>query len=118
MGIDKNEWGFRVGHLPHGERNKISDVPGVTVGHCTLADGDIQTGVTALLPHPGDVFHDKVLAACHVINGFGKTTGLVQIDELGTLETPILFTNTLSVGTVETALVKYCLLYTSPSPRD
>ena len=88
MGIDKNEWGFRVGHLPHGERNKISDVPGVTVGHCTLADGDIQTGVTALLPHPGDVFHDKVLAACHVINGFGKTTGLVQIDELGTLETP------------------------------
>ena len=92
MGIDKNEWGFRVGHLPHGERNKISDVPGVTVGHCTLADGDIQTGVTALLPHPGDVFHDKVLAACHVINGFGKTTGLVQIDELGTLETPILFT--------------------------
>ena len=55
------------------------------------------------------VFHDKVLAACHVINGFGKTTGLVQIDELGTLETPILFTNTLSVGTVETALVKYML---------
>ena len=109
MGIDKNEWGFRVGHLPHGERDKISDVPGVTVGHCTLADGDIQTGVTALLPHPGDVFHDKVLAACHVINGFGKTTGLVQIDELGTLETPILFTNTLSVGTVETALVKYML---------
>lgn len=109
MGIDKNEWGFRVGHLPHGGRNKISDVPGVTVGHCTLADGDIQTGVTALLPHPGDVFHDKVLAACHVINGFGKTTGLVQIDELGTLETPILFTNTLSVGTVETALVKYML---------
>ena len=109
MGIDKNEWGFRVGHLPHGERNKISDVPGVTVGHCTLAEGDIQTGVTALLPHPGDVFHDKVLAACHVINGFGKTTGLVQIDELGTLETPILFTNTLSVGTVETALVKYML---------
>ena len=84
-------------------------MPGVTVGHCTLADGDIQTGVTALLPHPGDVFHDKVLAACHVINGFGKTTGLVQIDELGTLETPILFTNTLSVGTVETALVKYML---------
>ena len=60
MGIDKNEWGFRVGHLPHGERNKISDVPGVTVGHCTLADGDIQTGVTALLPHPGDVFHEDV----------------------------------------------------------
>ena len=67
------------------------------------------TGVTALLPHPGDIFHDKVMAASHVINGFGKTTGLVQIEELGTLETPILFTNTLSVGTVETALVKYML---------
>ena len=109
MGIETNKWGFWVGRLPHGPRNKISDVPGVTVGHCTLADGNVQTGVTALLPHPGDVFHDKVLAASHVINGFGKTTGLVQIDELGTLETPILFTNTLSVGTVETALVKYML---------
>ena len=83
MGIETNKWGFRVGRLPHGPRNKISDVPGVTVGHCTLADGNVQTGVTALLPHPGDVFHDKVLAASHVINGFGKTTGLVQIDELG-----------------------------------
>ena len=109
MGIESNPWGFTVGSLPRGKRNKISDVPGVTVGHCTLADGSIQTGVTALLPHPGDVFHDKVLAACHVINGFGKTTGLVQIEEMGTLETPILFTNTLSVGTAETALVKYML---------
>ena len=108
MGIDA-KWNLNIGKLPCGKLNKISDVPGVTVGHCTLADGDIQTGVTALLPHPGDIFHDKVMAACHVINGFGKTTGLVQIDELGTLETPILFTNTLSVGTVETALVKYML---------
>ena len=111
MGIEakwKNR-GIRVGNLPCGPLDKISDVPGVTVGHCTLADGDVQTGVTALLPHQGDIFHDKVMAASHVINGFGKTTGLVQIDELGTLETPILFTNTLSVGTVETALVKYML---------
>lgn len=111
MGIEakwKNR-GIRVGKLPCGPLDKISDVPGVTVGHCTLADGDVQTGVTALLPHQGDIFHDKVMAASHVINGFGKTTGLVQIDELGTLETPILFTNTLSVGTVETALVKYML---------
>ena len=111
MGIEA-KWkslGIRVGKLPCGPLDKISDVPGVTVGHCTLAQGDVQTGVTALLPHPGDVFHDKVMAASHVINGFGKTTGLVQIDELGTLETPILFTNTLSVGTVETALVKYML---------
>ena len=108
MGIE-SRWGFRVGSLPQGPLNKISDVPGVTVGHCTLADGEIQTGVTALLPHPGDTFHDKVIAASHVINGFGKTIGLVQIDELGTLETPILFTNTLSVGTAATALVKYML---------
>ena len=108
MGIEAS-WGIRIGQLPHGKRNKISDVAGVTVGHCTLADGKVQTGVTALLPHPGDVYHDKVLAAGCVLNGFGKTTGLVQIDELGTLETPILFTNTLSVGTVQTALVKYML---------
>ena len=111
MGIE-SEWknrGIRVGKLPCGPLDKISDVPGVTVGHCTLSDGEVQTGVTALLPHPGDIFHDKVMAASHVINGFGKTTGLVQIEELGTLETPILFTNTLSVGTVETALVKYML---------
>ena len=101
MGIAGNEWGFQVGTLPKGARDKISDVPGVTVGHCTLADGVVQTGVTALLPHQGDIFHEKVLAASYVINGFGKTTGLVQIDELGTLETPILFTNTLSVGTVQ-----------------
>lgn len=109
MGIAGNEWGFQVGTLPKGARDKISDVPGVTVGHCTLADGVVQTGVTALLPHQGDIFHEKVLAASYVINGFGKTTGLVQIDELGTLETPILFTNTLSVGTAQTALVKYML---------
>ena len=111
MGIE-SEWknrGIRVGKLPCGPLDKISDVPGVTVGHCTLSDGEVQTGVTALLPHPGDIFHDKVMAASHVINGFGKTTGLVQIEELGTLETPILFTNTLSVGTEETALVKYML---------
>ncbi len=111
MGIDA-KWMQKigaVGSLPHGKRNKISDVPGVTVGHSTLAHDGVQTGVTALLPHQGDVFHDKVMAACHVINGFGKTTGLVQIEELGTLETPILFTNTLSVGTAQTALVKYML---------
>ena len=109
MGIEGNEWGFRVGTLPKGPLDKISDVPGVTVGHCTLADGAVQTGVTALLPHPGDIYHEKVVAASHVINGYGKTTGLVQIEELGTLETPILFTNTLSVGTAQTALVKYML---------
>ena len=78
MGIAGNEWGFQVGTLPKGARDKISDVPGVTVGHCTLADGVVQTGVTALLPHQGDIFHEKVLAASYVINGFGKTTGSVN----------------------------------------
>lgn len=94
---------------PHGKRNLITDVEGVSVGHCTIADGDIQTGVTAILPHQGDLFHDKVMAASHVINGFGKSIGLVQVDELGTLETPVLLTNTLGVGTASTALVRWML---------
>ena len=108
MGINK-KWNVTIGTHPTGLNNKISDVAGVTVGHVTLADGDVQTGVTAVLPHQGNVFKEKVMAACHVINGFGKTTGLVQIEELGTLETPILMTNTLSVGTVSTGLVRYML---------
>lgn len=108
MGIDK-KWNVTIGTHPTGPKNKISDVAGVMVGHVTLADGDVQTGVTAILPHQGNVFKEKVMAACHVINGFGKTTGLVQVEELGTLETPILMTNTLSVGTVSTGLVRYML---------
>ena len=108
MGIDK-KWNVTIGTHQTGPKNKISDVAGVTVGHVTVADGDVQTGVTAILPHQGNVFKEKVMAACHVINGFGKTTGLVQIEELGTLETPILMTNTLSVGTVSTGLVRYML---------
>ncbi len=108
MGIDRS-WNIRIGSMETGPGNKISDVAGVRVGHCTLADGMIQTGVTAVLPHAGNTFRDKVMAACHVINGFGKSVGLVQIEELGTLETPILLTNTLSVGTVSTALIRYML---------
>lgn len=108
MGIEK-KWNIQIGSLPAGPRNKISDVEGVRVGHCTLAHGEVQTGVTAILPHGGNVFQDKVLAAGHVINGFGKSVGLVQIEELGTLETPIVLTNTLSVGTASTALIRYML---------
>ena len=92
-----------------GKRNLITDVAGITVGHCTLADGDVQTGVTALLPHQGDLFHDRCPAAVHVINGFGKSAGLVQVQELGYLETPLILTNTLSVGTAFTACVRYML---------
>jgi D-aminopeptidase len=100
------DFGLTCGTLPAGTRNAITDVPGVRVGHCTLRDGDINTGVTAILPHGGNLFRDKVTAAAHVINGFGKTVGLMQVQELGTIETPVLLTNTLSVGTCATALIR------------
>lgn len=108
MGLNK-ESGISLGKWPKGKRNLITDVPGVKVGQVTLNDGDIKTGVTAIIPHEGDLFHEKLMAGAAVINGFGKSAGLVQIDELGTLETPIIMTNTLSVGTALTASVKYML---------
>ena len=97
--------------FPKGERNLITDVPGVRVGHVTREDADknIHTGVTAILPHTGNLFLDKVMAGACVINGFGKSTGLVQVDELGTIEAPILMTNTFGVGTGLNAAVKYML---------
>lgn len=91
-----------------GVKNKITDVPGVKVGQVTLKKGDINTGVTAIIPAER-LFKEKLLASGQVINGFGKTTGLVQVAELGTLETPILMTNTLAVGTCWTALTRYML---------
>lgn len=97
------------GSLPAGTLNSIADVPGVRVGHRTLIDGDIRTGVTAIIPHGGNLYRKKPAAAVHVLNGFGKSTGLVQVEELGTLETPILLTNTLSVGTCCTALVRHAI---------
>ena len=94
-----------------GEKDLITDVPGVLVGHTTLIDPakDIHTGVTAVLPHGGNLFRDKVMADCSVINGFGKSIGLLQVQELGTIETPIILTNTMSIGTAYTALCKYML---------
>jgi D-aminopeptidase len=100
------ELGLTCGTLPPGPRNLISDVPGVRVGHATLIEGGIRTGVTAVLPHAGDAFRDKAVAASAVLNGFGKSIGLVQVDELGTLETPILLTNTFSVGVCAEALIR------------
>ncbi|RQO61709.1 aminopeptidase [Variovorax sp. KBW07] len=97
-----------IGHLLQGERNTITDVAGVTVGHKTLDDGGVQTGVTVIRPHAGDTFRDKVPAAAVVLNGFGKSVGLVQLAELGVLETPIALTNTFSVGTVGTAQIRQC----------
>lgn len=92
-----------------GKRNLITDVKGVKVGHKTIKDGNHITGVTVIDPGSEDIFHQKFAAASHVINGFGKTSGLIQIDELGTLESYIGLTNTLSVGTVQQALVKHML---------
>jgi len=92
-----------IGKLPAGCGNSIADVPGVTVGHCTLNYGAIQTGVTVVCPHAGDLFRDKVPAAAVILNGFGKSVGLMQVDELGVLETPIALTNTFAVGAVVTA---------------
>jgi D-aminopeptidase len=91
--------GYSVGRFPAGRRNALVDVPGVLVGHCTLAEGDrLRTGVTAILPHDGNLYTEKVLGACHVINGYGKAAGLSQLAELGTVESPLLLTSTLSVG--------------------
>jgi D-aminopeptidase len=98
--------GLRVGDLPSGPRNTLADVAGVTVGHRTLATGALRTGVTAIMPAPGNLFREKVPAACHVINGFGKSVGLMQVEELGTLETPILLSNTFAVGTCANALIR------------
>jgi len=92
-----------------GPGNRITDVPGVLVGHSTILDGAVNTGVTAVIPASGNLFREKVAAGAVVFNGFGKSAGLVQIQELGQLETPILMTNTLSVGTALTALVRHML---------
>ncbi len=96
----------RIGVLPSGPRDLISDVAGVTVGHATLAEGDIQTGVTVIRPHPGNVYRQKVPACTHVINGHTKSSGSIQIAELGVIETTIALTNTLSVGEVMMAQVR------------
>jgi D-aminopeptidase len=104
------EVGLIVGTLPPGPTNSITDVKGVGVGHETLIRGDsVRTGVTAILPHSGNIFKEKVPAAVFVGNGFGKLVGLSQVNELGEIETPILLTNTLSVNRAADALVDYVL---------
>ena len=98
---------LKIGRMPRGKLNSIGDVPGVRVGHCTIDDDRHKTGVTVVLPCGDDIFKRKMVAAQHVLNGFGKTAGLMQIAELGTLETPIALTNTLNVGKVHDAIVEY-----------
>jgi D-aminopeptidase len=102
--------GVVTGVLPPGPLDAITDVAGVLVGHATLVAGDdLRTGVTVILPHPGNVFREKVPAAVYVGNGFGKLTGTTQVAELGTLETPIALTGTLSTWRVADALAEWVL---------
>ena len=108
-GCRARDIGLACGSLPPGARNSIADVPGVRVGHHTLHGADVRTGVTAIVPHPGDLFRDKPVAAAEVLNGFGKSIGLMQVEELGQLETPILLTNTFSVGTCGNALIRHAI---------
>jgi D-aminopeptidase len=102
--------GLRLGSLPPGPLDAIVDVPGVRVGHVSLVAGEaVRTGVTAILSHPGDPFREKTPAAAFVLNGFGKTCGLPQVQELGVLETPVLLTGTLNVPRVADALIDWTL---------
>jgi D-aminopeptidase len=102
--------GLTIGVLPTGPRNSLTDVAGVRVGQTTLIRGnDLRTGVTAILPHGGNLFQEKVPAAIHVGNGFGKLMGSTQVNELGEIETPILLTSTLNVPRVADALLEWML---------
>ena len=98
-----------IGDLKTGVKNNICDVEGVNVGHVSIQTDEFHTGVTAIIPHPDNVFKEKVTAASFIFNGFGKSDGTNQINELGTIETPILLTNTLNVGLVSDALIEYVL---------
>ena len=102
--------GIEIGILKTGKWNSITDVVGVKVGHSSIIDGkNIRTGVTIIKPHDRDLFNEKVTAAVYVINGFGKAIGFTQVEELGTIETPIALTNTLNVFLVGDAIVEYMI---------
>ena len=104
------EFGIFPGILPVGELNAITDVYGVKVGHVTLVEGnDVRTGVTAILPHAGNIFQDKIPAGIIVGNGFGKLMGSTQVEELGEIETPIILTNTLAVPRAAEAVIDWTL---------
>ena len=106
------DYGIKIGILKPGPNNAITDVNGVKVGHYTLVKGEnIRTGVTAVLPHAGNIFQEKVPAAIYIGNGFGKLTGFTQVEELGNIETPIILTNTLSVPTAADALIDHTLSF-------
>lgn len=109
-GMRVREIGLKIGVLPTGKLNSITDVAGVKIGHTTIIKGaNIRTGVTAILPHSGNLFQEKVPGAIFVGNGFGKLMGSTQVEELGEIETPILLTSTLSVPKVGNFLMDYML---------
>lgn len=112
------DFGLIPGSPPTGAANAITDVAGVRVGHFTRREGEIATGFTAILPHGGNLFREKVPAAVSVLNGFGKSAGLMQVEELGSIETPILLTNTFAVGTGFSALVRDALAQNPEIGRD
>lgn len=104
------DYGIEIGVMTPGKNNAITDVPGVQVGHTTKLEGEgVRTGVTAILPHDGNLFQEKVPAAIYVGNGFGKLAGITQVNELGNLETPIVLTNTLNVATAVQAVITHTL---------
>jgi D-aminopeptidase len=106
------EFGIKTGTLQPGPLNAITDVMGVRVGQVTMIEGrDVRTGVTAVLPHEGNIYQEKVPAAVYAANAYGKLTGSTQVEELGSLETPIVLTNTLSVPTAADALIDYILSF-------
>lgn len=114
--------GITIGRYKTGTHNSITDIPGVMVGHVTLSDKKengctVQTGVSAILPHPDNVFREKVLGGAYVINGFGKTVGTIQLQELGLIESPILLTNTFSVPAVSEGTLRH-LLHQNPQIGD
>lgn len=104
------EHGFPIGIFETGKNNAVTDVPGVTVGQVTCIEGDsIRTGVTAIIPHQGNIFRNKIPAAIYAGNGFGKLAGVTQVHELGNIETPIVLTNTLNVAAGIDGLITYTL---------
>jgi len=106
------DYGVTFGDFPTGKNNLITDVPGVRVGHYTLIKDEpsiARTGLTVILPHDVDIYDFPVFASYFVINGFGKSIGLMQIEEMGTIETPIVITTTLNVGKIADSVVSYIL---------
>ena len=117
--VRMRDYGIRTGVMQPGPLNAITDVAGVKVGQVTLIEGDgIRTGVTAIIPHEGNIFREKVPAGFWAGNGFGKIAGTTQIVELGNIETPVILTNTLSVAAGMEGLISYTLEIGRASCRE